>query len=80
VFPLNVGADDLVATVDRTSSLAPTNWTTVAGRTPSGGWTNAAPILVEALSTNVFRVSEALTNSSQRYFRLRFNLSGGPAF
>jgi len=77
-FPFNLAADDIVATVERATTVAPADWTVVAGRTPPGGWTNAADVAVGIAQTNTLRLQELLPANGSRvqFFRLRYGLTG----
>jgi hypothetical protein len=76
-IPFNFMADDILATVERASVLTAADWVTVAGVSPSGGWTNMAQCALEQ-GTNTIRLKELLpaNESPGRFFRLRFGLAG----
>jgi Protein of unknown function (DUF4038)/Putative collagen-binding domain of a collagenase len=76
-IPFNFTADDIIASVERATVLTTPDWVSVAGVSPSGGWTNIAEIAL-AQGTNTVRIMELLpaNESPGRFFRLRFGLAG----
>lgn len=77
-FPFNFAADDVLATIERASTLTSPAWTTIAGYTPPMGWTNAAGFEIEMQATNMMRLKQLAppADISAQFLRLRIGLQG----